>query len=320
VEDPPWSEILRGHDRDPLTALIEAQEGVVARWQARRFLSDKAIRHRVASGRWRRVHRAVFYTYGGIPSLPQRHWVAVLAASTEDRPLACLGGITAMQVLGLRTITGKQVDVVADREISPPPGVVVHRVRLAEEDRHPSMRPPITMPGRSVVDAAAWAGSDDEARLVIAASMQQRLVTAAEIWQVLDRLPTTHRRRLVTETVRDAAGGSHTLAELLLVKICRNAGLPIPDRQVGFRDTTGRRRYLDAVFDRWRVAVEVDGAHHDDVRQRWDDMERENAIVLAGYRVLRFPSHVVRNHPDEVAATLTAALEREGWRPEIARR
>lgn len=317
VEELPWSELVK----DPLTALIDAQHGVVARWQARRHMSEKAIRHRVDSGVWRRVHRAVYRTYRGPVTIAQRHWIAVLAVtpgpSIRDSQAGCLGGLSALRVHGLRNITSDKVHVVvpASRRVEPPAGVVVHRSRdFTEDDRHPASFPPTTTIGRAVVDAAAWARSDDEARLVIAASFQQRLVTAGEIGAVLDRFPTVPRRRLIVATTADASGGSHTLGELALVTICRREGLPLPSRQARFRDSAGRRRYLDAVFDPWRVAVEVDGAHHDDVRQRWDDLGRENDLVLAGFTVLRFPVHVIRERPEHVAAGLRAALERAGWR------
>jgi very-short-patch-repair endonuclease len=318
VEERPWSDVLKEYERDPLTALLDSQDGVIARWQARRYLTEGAIRHRISSGRWQRVHRGILRVYGGPLQLTQRRWVAVLAASTAN-DAACLGGVSALQVLGLRNITTPRIHVLVagERQINPSAGAIIHRARLIEEDRHPVARPPVTMPGRSVVDAAAWARSDDEARLVIVASFQQRLVSAAEIRQVLDRMPTTRRRQLVAATVDEASGGSHTLGELALTKICRDAGLPMPTRQVRIKDQRGRRRYLDAVFDNWHVAVEVDGAHHDEVPFRWDDMDRENDIVLAGYRILRFPSHVVREQPQVVAARLRKALEIAGWRPAI---
>ena len=315
VEDRPWSELAK----DPLTALIDGQDGVIGGWQARRYLSEKAIRHRVAYGRWRRVHRGVYLTYGGPVSLRQRQWIAVLAVrpSTGDTLVACLGGISALQVHGLRGISADRVHLVAPvtREITPPSGVVLHRVRLAKDDRHPWSRPPTTTIGRAVVDAAAWARSDEAARLVIAASFQQRLVSAAEIGRVLERMPAARRRRLVIATTRDAAGGSHSLGELALVKLCRVARLPLPTRQLRLRDLDGRIRYLDAVFDPWRVAVEVDGAQHGEVGQSWDDGERDNALLLADFRVLRFPVHVIREQPRRVAAQIRAALELAGWRP-----
>jgi Protein of unknown function (DUF559) len=317
VEDRPWSEIAK----DPLAALIDSQHGVVAGWQARRFLSEKAIRHRVTSGRWRRVRRGLFLVYGGPINLRQRQWIAVLAAgpSTGDSRAACLGGLSALQVHGLRGISADRVHLIvpARREVTPPAGVLVHRMRLIEEDRHPWSRPPTTTLARAVVDAAAWARSDDEARLIVAASIQQRLVTVAEIEIALDRMPSTRRRLLVLTTARDAGGGSHSLGELMLLDICRTFRLPLPTRQLRIPDLDGRIRHIDGVFDPWRVAVEIDGAHHAEVAHAWDDLERENELVLAGYRVLRFPVHVVREQPRKVAQRIRAALELAGWRPDV---
>jgi hypothetical protein len=159
VEDLPWSELAK----DPLTALIDEQHGLVARWPALRFLTPKALRHRIATGRWRRIHRGVYFAYGGNSlTLTQRQWVAVLAAtpgpSMRDRTAACLGGLSALQVLGLRNITSDRVHLVipAARNIIPPPGVVAHRTHLPEEFRHPASCPPTTTVARAVVDAAAW--------------------------------------------------------------------------------------------------------------------------------------------------------------------
>lgn len=314
VEDLPWSVI----DRDPLTALIDAQQGVIARWQARQFLTSKAIEHRLASGRWRRVHRGVYVAYGGPLTLAQRHWIAVLAASRGPSLMdgsVCLAGVSALQVHGLRTIAARQIDVVvpASRRVVAPAGVVVHR--SVEIECHPASRPPTTTLGRAVVDAAVWARSDDEARLIIAAAFQQRLVTVEELRPILDRTSTLPRHRLIATTVEDASRGSHTLGELDLVRLCRRARLPEPTRQLRFRDRYGRLRFLDAVFDPWKVAVEIDGAHHDEVGQRWDDCDRDNALVLSTYTILRYPTHVVREQPDRVAAEIRLALTQAGWRP-----
>jgi very-short-patch-repair endonuclease len=319
VEDVPWSE----YEKDPLTAIIDTQHGVVARWQALRHLSEKAIRHRLGSGRWRRAHRRIYLTYGGPTTLAQRHWIAVLAAtpgpSIWASSPACVGGLSALLVHGLRNITSSQVHLLipASRRVVAPAGVVVHRSReFVDDDRHPVARPPTTTISRAVVDAASWARSENESRLIIAASFQQRLVTAEEVDGVLRRMRNVPRRHLIKTTVDDASGGSHTLGELALVKICRLERLPLPTRQARFRDLAGRTRFLDAVFDPWRVAVEIDGAHHDEVRQRWDDAERDNALVLATYNILRYPTHVLRQHPRQVATQIRLALMAAGWRPD----
>jgi very-short-patch-repair endonuclease len=171
------------------------------------------------------------------------------------------------------------------------------------------------MPGRSVVDAAAWARSNDEARLIIAASFQQHLVSAPDIAAVLDRRRAVRRRLLIIETVRDCAAGSHSVGELSLVGLCRRARLPLPTRQLRRRDATGSIRYLDACFDDWKLVVEIDGAHHADVGQMWDDSARQNDLLLAGYVVLRYPVFVMRTQPQRVAREIRAALIAAGWRP-----
>ncbi len=81
------------------------------------------------------------------------------------------------------------------------------------------------------------------------------------------------------------------------------------------RDASGRRRYLDVLYEEYGVHVEIDGAHHADVRQAWADMQRQNELWIAGDRVLRFPGWLIRESPDEVTAQLRAALVAAGWRP-----
>ncbi len=150
---------------------------------------------------------------------------------------------------------------------------------------------------------------------MIASSFQQRLVNACEIERVLARMPNAWRRGLVLRTAWDCAGGSESLGELDFFALCRSGGLPVPSRQVERRDRAGRRRYLDAYFDDWKLVVEIDGAHHINVGQMWDDSRRQNDLELAGYVVLRYPSFVVRQHPEMVLAEIRQALIAAGWNP-----
>jgi hypothetical protein len=171
------------------------------------------------------------------------------------------------------------------------------------------------LPARSVVDAAQWAGTDDDAVAIVAACFQQRLVTGDEIAGALARAPVARRRRLIVAAANDAAGGSHSLPEVEFLRGCRRAGLPEPSRQVMRTDAAGRKRYLDALFEEFGVHVEVDGRQHTDVRHWWADMRRQNELGTAGYRLLRFPSYVIRTKPDEWVPQLRAALMAGGWRP-----
>jgi very-short-patch-repair endonuclease len=173
--------------------------------------------------------------------------------------------------------------------------------------------PPGTMPARSLIDAAQWATRDDQARAIIAAGFQQRLICADDITPVLTHMPRAHRRALITEAVADGSAGAHSLPEAEFLRLCRRARLPTPVLQHRRDDAAGHPRYLDAYFADYRVHVEIDGRQHTDVRQWWDDMHRQNDLWIAGDRVLRFPAWTIRHHTDEVRAQLTAALRSAGW-------
>lgn len=277
------------------------------------YLSPGAIRHRLATGRWHAVHRAVFVAPNGPVDAVQRRWIAALAIGDH----AVLAGVTAAEVWGLRGFSGSDVHLLlpADRRADRAPGeVVVHRSCVLDgQDIVSAARPPRTRTARSLVDAAQWARTDAEAREIIAAGFQQRLVSGAGMARALERLPKARRRRLIAETVADAAGGAHSLAALDLLGLCRRHHLPEPTRQTVRRDATGRRRYLDAYFEEWHLHVEVDGAQHLDPRQAWADMKRQNDLWIAGDRVLRFPAWALRSDPAAVIAQIHAALTAAGW-------
>lgn len=299
---------------------LDRQDGVITMTQALRFLSEKAIRHRVASGRWQRLHRSVFVTHSGPVLDAQRRWTAVLAVREGAADTGAvgwgivLGGLTALDLRGHATAAIHLPVPTSRRARNVPPGVVVHRTTTLDPDEIVQVsRPPRTRAARSLVDAAQWARTDAYARAIIAASFQQRLVEEDGVRRVLDRMTHARRRRLIEETVDDVAGGAHSLAEIDFVRLCRNNGLPEPTRQVIRLDASGRRRYLDALFQEWQVQVEVDGGQHLEARQAWADMHRQNALWIAGERVLRFPTWAIRTDPASVVAQLRAALKAAGW-------
>ncbi|WP_232533737.1 DUF559 domain-containing protein [Plantactinospora sp. KBS50] len=295
--------------------LLWMQEEVISRRQALRHLSPKALRHRLATGRWQVVSRGVYLAHSGAMTRRQRWWHGVLAAGA-GRP-AVLAGPSALEQLGLRGYGTPGVHVLiaaGRRDFAPAPGVVVHRTRrLPDGDIHRMGLPPCTMPARSVVDAAQWAPDDNRARAIVAASFQQRLLSGEELAEALARMPRARRRRLILETASDARDGAGSIAESDFLRLCRRAGLPEPDRQVRRLDAAGRRRYLDVYFDEWKLQVEIDGGQHREVGHWWADMRRQNDLWISGLRVLRFPAWAVRERPAEVLAQVRAALTAAGW-------
>jgi very-short-patch-repair endonuclease len=302
--------------------LLFEQSGVVTWRQAAAALGPARVRHLVASGRWQRVCRGVLVARPGPLDEGQAWWVAVLAAGDG----AVLAGLAAVRAGGLRGRWRQDaVDVLVPYRRSATdlprrlplglPAVRVRRSRVLPATDLVRGRPDRTSMARSVVDAAQWAPDDDHAVAVIAAACQQRLVTPAQICEVLDRLPRARRRAAVRLAIGDIEGGASALSEIDFVQLCRRARLPRPDLQERRRDASGRARYLDAYWREWGLHVEVDGAHHMDARQWAADMRRQNDVWIAGDRILRFAAFDLRHRPGAVVAQLRAALRAAGWRP-----
>jgi very-short-patch-repair endonuclease len=302
-----------------LARLLQRQDRIVTRWQALLYMSDKALRHLVDSGRWPRIQGGLFQACTGQMTPTQRQWAAVLGAGGDRWPgRICLAGLSALGAWGLRGIQSNGIHLLVphNRQIDPRPGIVAHRSRIPPDlCAGQYLRPPATGPGRSVVDAVQWARSDREAQLIIAASFQQQVVSWGDLERAAAEQRNSRRRVLLLSTAADCADGSHSVAELDLLALCRNHGLPQPTRQVLRRDRDGRVRYVDAFFEKWHVAIEVDGAHHLNVAQMWDDSLKANALELQGYTVLRYPAFAIRRQAPRIAAEIREALIRAGWVP-----
>ncbi len=290
--------------------VLRRQCGVLSAAQAAHWVGKEAMRWRVGTGRWQRPWHGVVVTHSGPLSRDQQLWAVLLACG----PGAVLAGLTAAALDGLAGFEDRRIFVVvpARRQVRLPlPGVVVRCSRLlGAAEVHPMRLPPRTRIARSVLDAASWMRSDDGARAVLAASVQQRLVRAADLQAALERRGRFPRCGLVRATLADVEGGTQALSELDFSRLIRRFGIPEPDRQVVRRDRAGRRRWLDAVWQDARLIVEVDGSWHMDAAAWWADLERDNDFTVSGYRVLRFPAFAVRERPELVARQIRAALAR----------
>jgi hypothetical protein len=146
---------------------------------------------------------------------------------------------------------------------------------------------------------------------LIAAAVQQRVVSAGAVIDALAVAVRQRHRRVLRAAAYDIAQGSNALSEIDFMALCRRFRLPPPIQQAVRREPSGRRRYLDASWrrdDGRLIVVEVDGALHLSQRRWWDDQLRQNELALSNALVLRFPSAVVRTEPAVVAAQLRRAL------------
>lgn len=279
---------------------------------ARQLRIDGVDRRQVAdelhSGRWQRCGLAIVMHNG--PLSRSQRW---RIARVHGGPRAILTAFTAAQAQGLKGWERTEAHVLAPagtrlRAGSPVP-VVLHL-------RGP--RAPREIPGRgvellsdSLIRAATTFGSPRPGCGLLAAAVQQRLLSPGDLADALDLAPRVRHRHLLLAAVHDIAGGSQALSEIDFVRLCRRNGLPEPVRQAVRRDPSGRRRYLDAAWrrsDGRLVVAEVDGALHLIVSRWWSDQLRQNELALADALVLRYPSVVVRDDEPLVANQLRRAL------------
>ncbi len=266
------------------------------------------VRANLDAKRWRRCGRAVVL-HAGTLTRAERWRVALLNA----HPTSLLTAFTAAEFLGLTGWDRPEIHLVA------PPGSDIRRVAGLPVRLHRPTGWPVRRwkssrcehPAPALVRATGVLDSPRAACGLLAASVQQRLVTPGQLRAALHTATRARHRPLLQQAVADIEGGSQALSEIDFARICRKAGLPLPDRQTVRRDSYGRRRYLDATWrrrDGRLVVVEVDGALHLNVRRWWDDQLRQNELSLADALVLRFPSVVVREAPELVVGQLRQAL------------
>jgi hypothetical protein len=306
--------------KDVLRELIADQAGMVARRQllAHGIDSDR-VRNQVAAGRWSIRSPRVISTTTGPLDLRQREWLAVLHAG----PRSMLANLSAAGRHGLAGWDRTYVSVLVDDELSfePVEGVDFFRSRRPFE----LLRSSRSGIPRCRLEPAVllWAGYEAPPRAahaVVAAVVQQRLTTAEKLISWIEQLRPLRRGRALSATLSDVAGGSHSGAELALVRLCRRHAIPVPTRQRRRTDRGGAKRWTDAEWDLpgGRVLVlEIDGAFHLDVLDAGADARRSRRLTSAQRTVVRCTAYELRHEPDEVAADL-AALLLEGRVPDDA--
>lgn len=128
------------------------------------------------------------------------------------------------------------------------------------------------------------------------------------------RLPAGELLVLADEALRLGLGRFDDRAELAespmetrLRWLLLESGLPCPEVQTDFYDDAGQfLGRADLYYPATHLVIEFDGANHRD--RLVSDDRRQNSIVSAGYRVLRFTAADVLGRPATVAALVASAL------------
>lgn len=298
-----------------LSALAESQHGLLSKEQAARAgLVDHQVKHQLTTGRWVVVHDNVYRLAGAPESVSQRRMAAVLAIGS----LSAVSHRAAAEMHGIWNSTPPTVEISTTRAHSPElDGVhVVHRL----EDLHERWVTavdgiPCTTIARTLVDLGAVLPEREVARCLDRA-LGRTLVTVAAVERARSAVARRGRRGagvirrvLAPHLACEPVAG---VFEARMARLLAEHGLPavVPEHEV-WTDGGAFVARVDFAYPQLRLAIEVDGfAAHSGVDAFRRDRSRQNALVAAGWTVLRFTWTEVDGGAPHVASTIRAAHQR----------
>lgn len=137
-------------------------------------------------------------------------------------------------------------------------------------------------------------------------SALQRNVELPALWKAHLNNKGRHGSPAARRLLRAAEDGTRSAAERLLARLLRQAGI------AGWKANHWVAGYkVDYAFPDAKLILEVDGwAFHSDADVFNHDRVRQNALILAGFQVLRFTWLDLTEYPDRVIAQIAHALAR----------
>ncbi len=215
---------------------------------------------------------------------------------------AAASGLAAAWWHGLTRFAPDLVEVTAPRSNHGRrrDGTKLRRRDLAPADIVELNRLRVTALPLTVVEAAVRRGGG--AKLMDGAL--QRHVDLRQLWRAHLRNKGRYGSPAARRLLQAASDGARSEAERLLVKLLRDAGIK------GWKTNYPVGRYkVDVGFPVEKVAIEVDGwAFHSDGEAFQIDRERQNAIALLGWQVMRFTWLDLTEYPQRVLAIIRSAI------------
>lgn len=289
--------------------IAASQEGLITRAQLAACGVDRwTVRNNVVAERWIARSATVIGTTTGALTAVAKLWLGVL----HGGPQALLGGIAAAERHGLKNWHRDEIVVLvpdANAVDHKMPGVrfVRTRKRLAPL-RSRTMDLPTLKLEPAILLWAAGEPNSRTARGILAAAVQQRLTTPAELDRWIAELRPLRGAPMFRATTADMAGGAQSVAEMDVARFCRRFGFALPRRQVRRRDAAGRLRFTDCEWELPNgqiLVLEIDGAFHMEAEHWEDDLARQRALTAPGRVVVRCSTREMRDEPEIVARGLT---------------
>jgi hypothetical protein len=193
----------------------------------------------------------------------------------------------------------------------PGPMLVVHLDVVTEDQVTVVDGLRLTTAERTAADLARWAPTLTEAVVAVDALSW---ICQFDPVQILAAVPPGGRGaarvpRVVALADRRSQSPMETRIRLAIVL----AGLPppVPQHPVVL---AGREFALDLAYPERKLAIEYNGAEHRRPDRALRDLEREQLLVAAGWRIIRFGAVTALFHPRTIAARVRQELRARGAR------
>lgn len=236
----------------------------------------------------------------------------VVAVSRWD-PRAVICGRAAAALSYWPEIVVGTVDVACPTRHEPRRGFRFER-RLVPPDLVHQRGPfAFTVPSLTAVELATLDFTDP-----IDTALRRKAVSLPSLHDALRRTPKRRGNRDRWRVLLDSRAEPWSAAERLAHRIYRRAG--ITGWVSNLKTVVGDwgPYFLDIAFRRQRVASEIDGRiHQTDEELFHSDRERQNALVLAGWTILRFTWRKLDEDPDYVVWATRRALAIADGKPPL---
>jgi very-short-patch-repair endonuclease len=281
-------------------ALARRQDWVISGEQLRGIgFSPEAIQHRLDCGRLHRLWRDVFSV--GRPDVTDRgRWIAATLACGDEAALSheSAGACCGMWRGGTHPI---HISVPVDRRVR------LDGIRSHRRDPMPATTTidgvRVITPLFTIVDLAAHLDKESLTRVLNEAD-RLGIVDPDELVSLVESL----RSRRGLRTLRSLLGSytrTDSNLERRFLSLVEQAGLSAPQTQV---EIHGHR--VDFYWPELGLVAETDGlTYHRTPAQQATDRKRDQILMAAGLRCVRFPNAQVRHEPDEVIGILKQLRE-----------
>jgi hypothetical protein len=281
---------------------VPIKQRVPAALRSKPFTSAEArslgvTRAQLRGAGYRRLGSGI-YRWVGLKESPQ---VLLTAVARRLPGGAAFSGWTAAWLHGLDVVPCDPIEVTIPEPIGSGrrAGASVRRAAIADDEIVLRRRLPSTSALRTAVDLG---GTNPLTEGVVAADMflHTELVSMAELRNYVAEHARAKGIARLRRVIDLAEPKSESPMETRLRMLLVLAGLPRPEVQVSIHDDRGH--FLgrpDLLYRLQGLAIEFDGGHHRD--RMADDNRRQNGLVGAGFRLLRFTAADVYGGPDLVA-------------------